>query len=72
MAMFLLAAAALATTLPGSQVSARVQATATIRVVRGVVVKLDGSPNAAAPAPRNSVLKSPDGSTQTIKVIEFE
>ncbi len=70
--MFLVAAAAIASTAPTARTSAIVQATATIRVVKGVVLKLDGSSNAGAPLARDSLVKSPDGSTRQLKVIEFQ
>lgn len=70
--MVLLAAAALATMPPAPHFSAVAQATATIRVVTGVRLKLDGSTNAQAPAPRYSTVKSADGTSQPIKVIEFQ
>lgn len=70
--MLLLAAATLVTAPPPPRVSASVQATATIRVVSGVTLKLDGSPNPDAPPAREIVLKAADGSTQPMKVIEFQ
>jgi hypothetical protein len=68
----LLLAAALATALSQPRFSASVQATATIRIVSGVVLKLDGSPNPGAPPAREILLKAADGSIQPIKVIEFQ
>jgi hypothetical protein len=70
--MFLITAAAIATVAPSAGTSPRVQATATIRVIRGVVVKLDGSSNPDAPSARDSLVKSADGSTQQLKLIEFQ
>lgn len=72
MPMFLIAAVALATALSPTRATAAVQATATIRVLRAVALKLDGSVNADAPAPRDSIVKFADGSIQRVKVIEFE
>jgi hypothetical protein len=72
MPMFVLAAAALATMPPPSRTSATAQATATIRVMRAVELKLDGSPNPGAPPPRDSQVRSADGSSQSLKVIEFQ
>ena len=69
--MLLLAAAALAPTPPPYPYRAVVQATATIRVVAGVRLKLDGSDNPDAPAPRDSLVKAPDGTSQPAKLIEF-
>lgn len=72
-AMFLLAAAALATVPPPSKPAGAVaQATATIRIVAAVQLKLDGSPNADAPPPRDSIITASDGSPQRAKLIEFQ
>lgn len=54
---------------PPRQASAVVQATATIRVIAGVRLTLDGSANADAPPPRDSTV-GPTGAP--IKVIEFQ
>jgi hypothetical protein len=71
--MILLAAASISTALPQSRpVTAVVQATATIRVVSVVRLKLDGEINPGAPPARDSVLKSTDGSSQPAKLIEFQ
>jgi hypothetical protein len=70
--MVLLAAVALATMTPAPRLPAVAQATATIRIVTGVRLKLDGSANAGAPAARDSTAKSADGTSRAIKVIEFQ
>jgi hypothetical protein len=73
--MFLLAAAALTTQPAPPQsrpVSAVVQATATIRVINAVELKLDGRANPDAPPARDSVIKAADGSSQPAKLIEFQ
>jgi len=70
--MIILAAAALAMEAPQSRLAASVQATATIRVLRAVTLKLDGSPNADAPPPRDAVIASADGTRQTAKLIDFQ
>ena len=71
--LILAAAVALANPEPSTHmVSATVQATATIRVVSAVRLKLDGSDNPAAPPVRNAVLRSSDGSTMAAKLIEFQ
>ena len=69
---FLVAAAAIASVALSTSSSPTVQATATIRVVKGVVINLNGSSNPDAPIVRNSVVRSADGSTQQLKVIEFQ
>jgi hypothetical protein len=70
--MVFLTAAALATVPPAPRPSAVAEATVTIRVVTGVRLKLDGSSNADAPIARDSTVKSADGTSQAIKVIEFQ
>lgn len=72
MPMVILAAAALAAELPPSRTMATAQATATVRVLRAAVLKLDGSPNAGAPPARDSVIAAADGTRQRVKVIDFE
>ena len=72
MPMLLIAAASLAASPPPSAASAVAQATATIRIVRAVELKLDGSPNDGAPAVRDSQLRGADGTIQQAKLIEFQ
>jgi hypothetical protein len=52
--------------------AASAQATATIRIVRAVRLKLDGSRNPDAPPARNSRIKAADGTFQSAKLIEFQ
>ncbi|HEX8839830.1 MAG TPA: hypothetical protein VF750_05105 [Sphingomicrobium sp.] len=70
--MVVLAAAALAIQAPHSGVTATVQATATIRVLRAVTLKLDGSANPEAPPVRDAVIASADGTHQVAKLIDFQ
>ena len=71
--MLLFAAAILAADPPPPrQASAVAQATATVRVIRAVTLKLDGSANDEAPAPRNALIASADGTHRPIKLIEFQ
>ena len=71
--MLLFAAAILAADPPPPrQASVVAQATATVRVIRAVTLKLDGSANDEAPAPRNAVVASADGSRRSVKLIEFQ
>jgi hypothetical protein len=71
--MFLLAAAALVTaSAPSSATSATVQATATIRILTAVSLKLDAPVNPGAPPARNAALKLSDGTTQSARLIEFQ
>jgi hypothetical protein len=70
--MLLFAAAALTMTPPEPHLSAVAQATATIRVVSGVTLKLDGSPNPGAPRAHDSTVKSADGTSRPVKLIEFQ
>jgi hypothetical protein len=71
--MILLAAALLASvSAPPEAPSATAQATATIRIVTAVRLKLDAAVNPGAPPARNAVLKLTDGSAQAAKLIEFQ
>ena len=69
----MLLAAALATAAPQAHPTAAVaQATATIRVVAAVRLKLDAPENAGAPRARDSEIRAPDGSVSPAKLIEFQ
>jgi hypothetical protein len=57
---------------PGHPASATVQATATIRIISGVTLKLDASTNPDAPPSRDTVIRSADGSTAPARLIEFQ
>jgi hypothetical protein len=70
--MVLIAAATLVAATPQSRPFAVAQATATIRVVSAVRLKLDSPTNADAPRSRDSVVRTTDGSTQPAKLIEFQ
>ena len=71
--MFLIASAALAAaSTPTPTPTVTVQATATIRVLAAVRLKLDGTSNPAAPAPRDAILKLADGTSQPARLIEFQ
>jgi hypothetical protein len=71
--MILIAAALLATaSTPHSAPATAAQATATIRIVAAVRLKLDAAVNPGAPPARNAVLRLSDGSTQSAKLIEFQ
>ena len=70
--MIILAAAALATEIPQTKVAATVQATATIRVLRAVTLKLDGSLNPDAPPAREAVIAIADGNRRIAKIIDFQ
>ena len=70
--MVILAAAALVSLPPQpAPLRASVQATATIRVIRGVQLKF-GAHNPDAPPARECALKTADGSVQRAKLIEFQ
>ena len=74
--MVLLAASSLAASSPQaptrSPTAAVAQATATIRVVTGVVVKLGAPTNPDAPPTQETVIHSADGSVAPAKLIEFQ
>jgi hypothetical protein len=74
--MILLATAALATTSPPDSQPSRsavtVSATATIRIVSGVALKLGEAANPGAPPTRDSTVHSPEGTSLPAKLIEFQ
>jgi hypothetical protein len=65
-------AAALSTANPPLGLAATVQATITIRVLRGVTLRLDGSSNPEAPPPRATLIRSSDGSVERAQLIDFQ
>lgn len=67
----LLAAALVAIPAAPTGVSASAQATATIRVVRAVRLRFDGTPDADVPPLREAELRI-DGSIRKVKLIEFQ
>lgn len=78
--MFLLAAAAIAasaapasagTGTPPQSPRTVVQARATVRILSGARLRLDGSPNVEAPVARETVIRA-NGTSQPAKLIEFE
>ena len=74
MSLMLFMAAAIAVSEPPlpRPASAVAQATVSIRIIRAVTLKLDGSTNDEAPAARPTVLTLADGSRQPAKLIEFQ
>lgn len=73
--MFLLAAVAVAATPSiGSAPAPRavVQATATVRIISGVRLRLDSAVNANAPMAHDSVVTTTDGVQHNARLIEFE
>lgn len=70
--MFLIAAAIAASApVPTRPPAVVVQATATVRIISGVHLKLDSPTNADAPPAHDSVVTA-NGSPQPAKLIEFE
>jgi hypothetical protein len=74
--MLWLAAAAMAaatppTTAPSSPVRAVVQAQATVRIISGARIRLDGQPNPDAPLPSDSVVHT-EGAAQSARLVEFQ
>jgi hypothetical protein len=70
--MFALAAFAIAASPPQEPRAGPIaQARATVRIVSGVRLSLDGTNNPDAPAPRDSVIQSTAG-PQPARLIEFE
>jgi hypothetical protein len=71
--MVLLAAAILAVTPPPTpRFTASAQATATIRIVAAVSLKLGEANNPGAPVARESRIRLADGTRQPAKLIEFQ
>ncbi|MFL6721425.1 MAG: hypothetical protein ACJ8FT_06435 [Sphingomonas sp.] len=71
--MMLLVAAALAIQAPEpSATSSVASAAATIRIVTAVRLKLDAPINAGAPAARDSLVRTSDGTQQRARLIEFQ
>ena len=74
--MIFLATAALATTSPPDSQPRRsavtVSATATIRVISGVTLKLGEAKNPGAPPTQDSTVHSADGTSRPAKLIEFQ
>jgi hypothetical protein len=73
--MWIAAAAALAATpaQPSEwRASATVQATATIRIISGVVLKFDAPENAGAPAAHDSKVTTEEGLVRPARLIEFQ
>lgn len=73
--MLLPAAVALAASAPQGaprqSIGAVAQVTATVRVISGVRVQLDGQPSPDAPIARDTIVHT-DGTVRTVKLIEFE
>jgi hypothetical protein len=69
----LVAFAVAASVSPSAAVSVgpAVQARATVQIISGVRLKLDGQANADAPAPRDSVIQT-NGEPQPARLIEFQ
>jgi hypothetical protein len=72
MTMLLIAAALATSAAPPPSTGARAQATAMIRVVQLVRLRLDGSPNHDVPRPRMAAVRNSDGVVVTENIIEFE
>lgn len=71
--LFLAAAAAIATPQPASSrpVPVAAQATATVRIISGVRLKLDSPTNPGAPPARDSKVTT-DSGTRPARLIEFQ
>jgi hypothetical protein len=63
-------ATSVAPSAPAS-VGPAVQARATVQIISGVRLSLDGHANADAPAPRDSVIQT-NGESQAARLIEFQ
>ena len=74
---WILTVAAAAASLAGSApdrapAPVAVQATATVRILAGVRLKLDSATNEGAPKARDAIVKMKDGSEQPARLIEFQ
>ena len=69
--LFALAAAALATSPAPVSAGPAVQARATVRIVSGVRLKLDGNANPDAPPPRETIIVA-GGQPRPASLIEFQ
>jgi hypothetical protein len=72
--MLWIAAAAIAATVPppvSHRSGATAQARAMVRIVSAVRLRLDGGPNADAPRPRETIIRTALGE-QPAKLIEFQ
>jgi hypothetical protein len=56
---------------PASPVRAVVQATATVRIISGSRIRLDGQPSADAPAPSDGLVHT-EGAAQPARLVEFQ
>jgi hypothetical protein len=71
--MVVFAAAALVASIPQSApVGVAVQATATVRIVSAVRLRLDAPSNPGAPPARECVVRTSDGTIERAKLIEFQ
>jgi hypothetical protein len=69
--LFALAIAASASSGASAPVGPVVQARATVQIISGVRLRLDGRPNADAPAPRDSQIRA-NGDRHPARLIEFQ
>jgi hypothetical protein len=73
--MFTLAAAAALVTAPSPDrrpAPAVAQASATVRIISGVALKLDSPTNPDAPPAHDAMVTTKDGGTRPARLIEFE
>ena len=56
---------------PSSPTRAVVQASATVRIISGTRINLDGRPSSDAPAPSDGVVHT-EGSAQPARLVEFQ
>jgi len=58
-------------TAPASPVRAVVQAQATVRIISGTRIRLDGRPSTDAPPPNDGVVHT-EGAAQPARLVEFQ
>jgi hypothetical protein len=56
---------------PSGPVRALGQAQATVRIISGTRIRLDGQPSAGAPSPSDSIVHT-EGTSQPARLIEFQ
>lgn len=70
--MLLVALAAAVATPSPAPTSARIEARATVRIVRGTAVRFDSVGTYALPRPTERTVRAADGSSTVIRLVEFQ
>lgn len=70
--MLIAALAAAATTGAPAPVAARVEARATVRIVRGTPIRFGGESTKDLPPPASRTIRERDGTVTAARLVEFE